>query len=214
MARTTRWTMASVAAASTIILSSAAAGATPVYGTWNNGQATFQMGYGNVHGVTYNGTATVSRSGSQVATTISFGGGSAFDASSTNFQICASTSAFTSKVAGQANCGGTPNGTWWGFTETAGAKTATETITLPNAFLSKNAYLQLHVTSNDGGTVNTSMVNPVQATPLYGNVDVPQSDVPLSAGGFTGAVVVVVLGGATMAVLTVRARRRRHALGA
>ena len=207
----TRITRTSVAAATTALLAlggAATAGATPAYGSWNNGQSTFQMGYGNSHNITNNGTATVTRVGDKVTVAISFGTGSAFDASAANLQICSSTSPFTSKVAGQANCTGTPGGTWWVFTETAGAKTATETITLPSSCFSKSAYLQIHATSNDGGTVNTTMVNPVPSTPLYGNLEVPSNDVPLSAGGNLGLLVIVALGAGGLGYLSLRSRRR------
>jgi hypothetical protein len=166
----------------------------------------YPVAYGNANNLTHNGTVTLTRSGLTLTVTIHLSTGSVFGTATPNLQLCASTSPFTKKVSGVGNCTATPHGTIQQYTKSG--STATVTMTLPAAFTSVEAYLQVHVNTKDGSTANTSFGCPIKATPLYGSCNLPDpTPAPLvSPQVGVVALALVVLGGAAYLL-----RRRRVA---
>ena len=170
--------------------------------------ASFQVGTAYGNNGTANGTATINRSGASVTVTVNLDGVSSFwdTAPSTNFTICSNTVPFTAREAGKANCEGV-GGTFFTFPEvTPGASTATETFTLPAAYNGAPAFLQINVTTNQGGVQNTTMACWQAGSPFYGNCAANSDGTNLPIGAF-GA---MVLGGVTGGAFLVRQRRRNR----
>lgn len=162
---------------------------------------TVQTAYGSK--ATPNGSAVLTRTGNTVTVAITLQSGSTFSGAVNDLQICASLTAFTSKVNPPA-CPLQPAPQ---FTETGSS--ATETVTLPNTFTGQTAYFQVHLNTIDNGVPNTTEANPVPGSdPLYGNVtvpsDAPGTTVPVGAVGGLG-----VAGLAATGLVVAQRRSRR-----
>jgi lysozyme family protein len=160
-----------------------------------------------VHTQTQDGTVTISGAGLVYTVTVNLSAGTTFSTVSTPaLQICASTAAFTSKVAGNANCTGTADGVFDSYSVTGSS--ATESVTLPSAFNNLNAYFEVLSDTNDSGVENTSAACPISATPLYGSCSVPFVAVSTPSGGVIGIISAAALAAGGLTYVTFRRRRR------
>jgi len=195
-----------LAIASAGITAAAITMATPAFAAFSVDTA-----YGNMN--TLNGSASIDRNDLSVLVTINLDPGSVFATpSSPNLQICASTQPFTARAAGKNNCAAVPNGEFQSYDVAGGATTAMETYTLNGVFEGQPAYLQIQVTTVDGGVTNTTFAcwqNPPGAQSFFGNCAVNNdgTQLPVSALGGIGAAFV----GAGGLALRQRRRRRRSA---
>ena len=163
--------------------------------------------YGNASHQTQDGTVTISGAGLVYTVTVNLSAGTTFSTVNTPaLQICASTSAFTSKAAGNANCTGTANGVFNSYSVTGSS--ATESVTLPSAFNNVNAYFEVLSDTNDSGVENTSAGCPISATPLYGSCSVPFVAVDTPSGGVIGIISAAALAAGGFTYVTIRRRRR------
>ena len=183
-------------AGSSMAMAASLLAATPASADTN----TYTVAYGAQN--TANGTSTVDRTNNDVVITVNFSSGSTFGSVSPNVQICASTTAFTSRV-NPSQCLGTPHGEYFSFNGTGSGGTFSLTLGAP--FTSTVGYLQIHFNTLDNGVANTSYVDPhLNSVPTYDNV--PTDPLPVEAAGALGLAAVA---GGTLAFMQ---RRKRRAL--
>lgn len=196
-----------IAGAGLSALGASAFGLVAVAGPASADTNNWTIAYHSNDGPVANGTATVMRTGDTVVVKITLDSQSTFNGEvSPNLQICASTTAFTSKVAGKDGCTSTTNGEWFSYTESGSS--ADVKFSLDSAYNNETGYLQIHLNTLDNGVANTSMVNPTDdSTPIYGNVKT--TPLPVTAVGALG--IAAGVGGVFVAM---QRRRRRHGAGA